>query len=102
MVIIKTSATEVSIQAVSPEFGVQFSRIFPPQAGGPASSATAIPANASQRNAIPNRTRMDVTSLWRVDVPDCIFDLLVPSDLSPGGLPTPPVEQNAGRRPPPG
>src|SRR5215211_5576906 len=34
MVIIKTSATEVSIQAVSPEFGVHFSCVLASQAGG--------------------------------------------------------------------
>ena len=45
MVIIRTSATEVSIQAVSPEFGVQFSSTanfgsaLPAQAGGPAAAA---------------------------------------------------------------
>ena len=34
MVIIRTSADEVSIQAVSPEFGVQFIWILASQAGG--------------------------------------------------------------------
>ena len=34
MVIIRTSATEVSIQAVSPEFGVHFSSVLASQAGG--------------------------------------------------------------------
>ena len=34
MVIISTSATEVSIQAVSPELGVQFSSVLASQAGG--------------------------------------------------------------------
>src|SRR5438067_13379614 len=45
MVIISTSATEVSIQAVSPEFGVHFSSTgglaVPSQAGGAASAAGA-------------------------------------------------------------
>ena len=45
MVIIRTSATEVSIQAVSPEFGVQFSSTLglavPSQAGGAAAAAGA-------------------------------------------------------------
>ena len=45
MVIISTSATEVSIQAVSPELGVQFSSTasfgsgLPAQAGGAAAAA---------------------------------------------------------------
>ena len=34
MVIISTMAIEVSIQAVSPEFGVHFSRVLASQAGG--------------------------------------------------------------------
>src|SRR3974390_3356285 len=78
MVIINTSATDVSIQAVSPEFGVHFSRILPPQAGGPASSANAVPPNASQRSAMPNRTNADVRSFRRACVPFCIVDLQVP------------------------
>src|SRR5262249_5765181 len=53
MVIISTSAIEVSIQAVSPEFGVQsFSTAFfgsglPAQAGGPASAAGAAAASSA-------------------------------------------------------
>src|SRR5689334_18621196 len=54
MVIISTSATEVSIQAVSPELGVHFSStaslgsVFPAQAGGVDSAAAAgwLPAGA--------------------------------------------------------
>src|SRR5579864_9524639 len=47
MVIISTMAIEVSIQAVSPEFGVQFSvTLTPSQAGGPASAAGAAGAAA--------------------------------------------------------
>ncbi|MGA8497525.1 MAG: hypothetical protein WB764_18705 [Xanthobacteraceae bacterium] len=42
MVIISTMAIEVSIHAVSPEFGVQFSvTLTPSQAGGPASAGAA-------------------------------------------------------------
>src|SRR5262245_47642888 len=41
MVIISTSATEVSIQAVSPELGVQSTCILASQAGGGASAAGA-------------------------------------------------------------
>src|SRR5947209_11587047 len=45
MVIIRTRATEVSIQAVSPELGVQFCRIFgvavPSQAGAAAAPGAA-------------------------------------------------------------
>src|SRR5215813_10508373 len=41
MVIISTSATEVSIQAVSPEFGVQLTCILASQAGGGASAGAA-------------------------------------------------------------
>src|SRR5262245_7691432 len=41
MVIISTSATEVSIQAVSPEFGVQLTCILASQAGGGASAGGA-------------------------------------------------------------
>src|SRR6202008_1575272 len=77
-VIISTSATEVSIHAVSPEFGVHFSRILPPQAGGPASSASAVPPNASQRSAMPKRTNADVRSLRGAYLPVCIFYLQVP------------------------
>src|SRR6202008_5021030 len=77
-VIISTSATEGSIHAVSPEFGVHFSRILPPQAGGPASSASAVPPSASQRSAMPKRTNADVRSLRRAYLPVCIFYLQVP------------------------
>src|SRR6476661_1308719 len=83
MVIISTSATDVSIHAVSPELGVHFSRILPPQAGGAASSAKAVPPSASQRRAIPNRTNADGTSL-RAYVPVCIVDLQVPRDFPSG------------------
>src|SRR5215475_8624229 len=41
MVIISTSATEVSIQAVSPELGVQLTSILASQAGGGASAVGA-------------------------------------------------------------
>src|SRR5215468_4400899 len=48
MVIISTSAIEVSIQAVSPEFGVHFSSTgglaVPSQAGGAGSAAAAVGA----------------------------------------------------------
>src|SRR5262245_3427547 len=48
MVIIRTSATEVSIQAVSPEFGVHFSSVLASQAGGvSAAGAAAAAAGAS-------------------------------------------------------
>ena len=53
MVIISTSAMEVSIQAVSPELGVQFSSTanfgsaLPAQAGGAAASAAAAAAGAA-------------------------------------------------------
>ena len=47
MVIISTRAIEVSIQAVSPEFGVHFSRILTPsQAGGDGGAAAAAGAGA--------------------------------------------------------
>ena len=53
MVIISTMAIEVSIQAVSPEFGVQFSVILTPsQAGGPASAGGAAGAAASGAGAV--------------------------------------------------
>src|SRR5580704_19714947 len=53
MVIISTMAMEVSIQAVSPEFGVQFSvTLTPSQAGGPASAAGAAGAAASGAGAV--------------------------------------------------
>ena len=44
MVIISTSATEVSIQAVSPELGVHFSSVLASQAGGGASAGAAAGA----------------------------------------------------------
>src|SRR5215471_11419660 len=47
MVIISTSATEVSIQAVSPEFGVHFSWTLASQAGGGGSAAAAVVAWAA-------------------------------------------------------
>src|SRR5579862_1164691 len=53
MVIISTMAIEVSIHAVSPEFGVQFSvTLTPSQAGGPASAAGAAGAAASGAGAV--------------------------------------------------
>src|SRR5690348_10187398 len=57
MVIIRTRATEVSIQAVSPELGVQFSSTaflgseLATQAGGPASAAGAGAAAAGAAGA---------------------------------------------------
>src|SRR5215469_5293325 len=77
MVIIKTRATDVSIHAVSPEFGVHFSRILPPQAGGESSANAGLPS-ASQRSATPNSATMNTTSLWRPSFPDSIVVLLVP------------------------
>ena len=47
MVIIRTSATEVSIQAVSPEFGVHFSSVLASQAGGVSAAGAAAAAGAS-------------------------------------------------------
>src|SRR5690242_10481398 len=44
MVIISTMAMEVSIQAVSPEFGVHFSSILASHAGGAASAAAGAAA----------------------------------------------------------
>jgi shikimate 5-dehydrogenase len=46
MVIISTMAMEVSIQAVSPEFGVHFSSVLASHAGGAASAAAAGAAAA--------------------------------------------------------
>src|SRR6201993_2333474 len=80
MVIIRTSATDVSIHAVSPEFGVHFSRILPPHAGG-VSSANAAPDIASQTSAIPTSATRQVKSLLRVNFPESIVVLLVPSCL---------------------
>ena len=44
MVIISTMAMEVSIQAVSPEFGVHFSSVLASHAGGAASAAAGAAA----------------------------------------------------------
>src|SRR5215831_4817581 len=55
MVIINTSATDVSIQAVSPELGVHFSSTLPPHAGGAASCASATSPHARQRSAAASR-----------------------------------------------
>src|SRR5258705_5187105 len=76
MVIINTSATDVSIHAVSPELGVHFSRTLPPQAGGPASCASAMSPNARQRIVVPKRAAATDTSLWRAYVPDSMVSLL--------------------------
>ena len=51
MVIIRTRATEVSIQAVSPEFGVHFSSVLASQAGGAASAAGAAAAAGASAGA---------------------------------------------------
>src|SRR6266699_3397929 len=80
MVIINTSATDVSIHAVSPELGVHFSRILPPQAGGPASSASAMSPNSTQRSAIPKRATTKGTSLWHLYFQSPIVFLLVATD----------------------
>jgi hypothetical protein len=47
MVIISTMAIEVSIQAVSPEFGVHFSSTVALQAGGEAAAGAAVSAGAA-------------------------------------------------------
>src|SRR6266568_2457181 len=77
IVIINTSATDVSIHAVSPELGVHFSRTLPPQTGGAASCASAMSPNARQRSSVPKRAVTNSTSLWRAFVPDPIVSLLV-------------------------
>src|ERR1700735_5566914 len=85
MVIINTSATEVSIHAVSPELGVQFSRILPPQAGGAgASSANAMVLNRRQSSAPPNRTVAKGAILCRAYVHDPMVCLLVARDVVDG------------------
>ncbi|WP_229186506.1 hypothetical protein [Bradyrhizobium oropedii] len=66
----------MSIQAVSPEFGVHFSRILPPQAGGDAaSSASARLLNNRQRAATPSKANTILTSFGRVYVADSIIVL---------------------------
>src|SRR5262249_34199806 len=68
MVIISTSATEVSIQAVSPELGVQFSSTanfgsaLPAQAGGDAdaSAAGAVVASSAEEPVIADMGRNKV------------------------------------------
>src|SRR5260370_31771013 len=72
MVIINTSATDVSIHAVSPELGVHFSRILPPQAGGAGSCASPMSPNARQRSVVPKRAATNDTRLWRAYVPGSI------------------------------
>ena len=52
-VIISTSATEVSIHAVSPELGVHFSRVLASQAGGAGSAAAGAAAAASAPRPAP-------------------------------------------------
>ncbi len=47
MVIISTSATEASIQAVSPELGVHVSSVLASQAGGAGAGAAAWSAGAA-------------------------------------------------------
>src|SRR5216683_7074854 len=84
IVIINTSATDVSIHAVSPELGAHFSRTLPPQTGGPASCASAMSPNARQRIAVPKRAATTDTSLWRAYVPDSMVSLLVASDVGEG------------------
>src|SRR5258708_35683081 len=104
MVIINTSATDVSIHAVSPELGVHFSRILPPQAGGPASCASAMSPNARQRIAVPKRAATTDTSLWRAYVPDSMVSLLLVRDVGEGlhsrfvGLSSPNAEGSLVRR----
>src|SRR5262245_41978137 len=56
MVIISTSATEVSIQAVSPEFGVQLTCILASQAGGGASAGAAAGVSVAAGGACANDT----------------------------------------------
>ena len=51
MVIIRTSATEVSIQAVSPELGVHSVNTLALHAGGPASAGAAAGAAGAAAGA---------------------------------------------------
>jgi hypothetical protein len=51
MVIISTMATDVSIQAVSPELGEQFVRVLASQAGGAAAAAAGASAAVSAKDA---------------------------------------------------
>ena len=59
MVIIRTSATEVSIQAVSPEFGVQFLVILASQAGGVSAAAA-----GSGRGGLGGCRRLGMNIAW--------------------------------------
>src|SRR5712691_4966876 len=64
MVIISTRATEVSIQAVSPWFGVQFSSVLASQAGGAAASTDAAAgAGACANDASIVRTPTNAASI---------------------------------------
>src|SRR5258705_8039993 len=81
---INTSAPDVSIDAVSPEFGVHFSRTLALQAGGAASCASAMSPNARQRIAVPKRAATNDAILWRAYVPDPIVSLLVARDVGEG------------------
>ena len=51
MVIISTMAIEVSIQAVSPEFGVHFSSVLASQAGGAGGAGVAAGAASGAAGA---------------------------------------------------
>ena len=60
MVIINTMAIEVSIQAVSPEFGVHFSRTMALQAGGDGAAAAIATKTASEFSVTIPTWRLDV------------------------------------------
>src|SRR5712691_9082879 len=72
MVIISTSAIEVSIQAVSPEFGVQslstafFGSALAAQAGGPASAAGAAAAGAAGAAASAYAVGVNIETLRKM------------------------------------
>src|SRR6187399_3085722 len=94
----RTSATEVSIQAVSPELGVQFSSTanfgsaLPAQAGGPAGASAAGAAAASSayeplmaeklRNSAKRRPNARATSPARVGFLNVMGSNLLSQDIA--------------------
>jgi hypothetical protein len=70
MVIIRTSATDVSIQAVSPELGAHAVKIWASQAGGEASCAEDGSMNSSIANPEMKRPQVRNVKVLCMDLND--------------------------------
>jgi hypothetical protein len=76
MVIIRTSATEVSIQAVSPELGAQAVKVLASQAGGNGAAASCAKEGLTKSSAAKIATKMPQARIVKLLCVD-LFGIIV-------------------------